>query len=62
MRQDVERTDTARESFDAMREMHQIDRRMIGTQAARSILRKISGEDVASMVEVDFEIVRRGSA
>ncbi|MCV3735042.1 LacI family DNA-binding transcriptional regulator [Rhizobium sp. TRM96647] len=39
-----------------------IDRRMIGTQAARSILRKISGEDVASMVEVDFEIVRRGSA
>ncbi|WEX88008.1 LacI family DNA-binding transcriptional regulator [Sinorhizobium garamanticum] len=39
-----------------------IDRRMIGTKAARSILRKISGETVEPMIEIDFEIVARQSA
>lgn len=39
-----------------------IDRRMIGTQAARSILKKISGEIVEPMIGIDFTIVERRSA
>ncbi len=40
-----------------------IDRRDIGTKAARSILRKLSGEvDVETMLNVDFQIVARGTA
>ncbi|WP_026187062.1 LacI family DNA-binding transcriptional regulator [Ensifer sp. BR816] len=39
-----------------------IDRRMIGTQAARSILRKLSGEEVEPMIKIGFEIVVRHSA
>ncbi len=40
-----------------------IDRRDIGTKAARSILRKIDGdENVESMVTIDFHIVARGTA
>ncbi|MFT2214791.1 LacI family DNA-binding transcriptional regulator [Rhizobium giardinii] len=39
-----------------------IDRRMIGTQAARSILAKIAGKPVAPLIEIDFEIVKRLSA
>lgn len=40
-----------------------IDRREIGTRAARSILRKISGEEEETpMLNIDFAIVRRGTA
>ncbi len=40
-----------------------IDRRDIGTKAARSILRKIAGdENVEAMIDVDFHIVARGTA
>ncbi len=40
-----------------------IDRRGIGTKAAQSILRKIAGdEDVEAMINVDFQIVARGTA
>jgi LacI family gluconate utilization system Gnt-I transcriptional repressor len=40
-----------------------IDRREIGTKAARSILRKIEGDkDVEAMINVDFHIVARGTA
>ena len=40
-----------------------IDRRGIGTKAAQSILKKIAGsEDVEVMIDVDFEIVVRGTA
>ncbi|NTJ44203.1 LacI family DNA-binding transcriptional regulator [Agrobacterium larrymoorei] len=39
-----------------------IDRRDIGTKAARSILRKIAGdENVEAMVNIDFNIVARGT-
>ena len=40
-----------------------IDRRDIGTKAARSILRKIDGtERVEAMINIDFHIVARGTA
>ncbi|MFK3780171.1 LacI family DNA-binding transcriptional regulator [Agrobacterium sp. NPDC089420] len=40
-----------------------IDRRDIGTKAARSILRKIEGDrDVEAMINIDFHIVARGTA
>lgn len=40
-----------------------IDRRDIGTQAARSILRKIDGDsNVDTMITIDFHIVARGTA
>ncbi|XUY30258.1 LacI family DNA-binding transcriptional regulator (plasmid) [Agrobacterium sp. rho-8.1] len=40
-----------------------IDRRDIGTQAARSILRKIDGDpNVETMITIDFHIVARGTA
>jgi LacI family gluconate utilization system Gnt-I transcriptional repressor len=40
-----------------------IDRRDIGTKAAQSILRKIAGDEhVEAMINVDFQIVARGTA
>ncbi|TCV68731.1 LacI family DNA-binding transcriptional regulator [Neorhizobium sp. S3-V5DH] len=40
-----------------------IDRRGIGTKAAQSILRKIAGDEhVETMMNVDFQIVTRGTA
>lgn len=40
-----------------------IDRRDIGTKAARSILRKIEGDrNVEAMINIDFHIVARGTA
>jgi len=40
-----------------------IDRRDIGTKAARSILRKIAGDtSVEAMIDIDFHIVARGTA
>jgi LacI family gluconate utilization system Gnt-I transcriptional repressor len=40
-----------------------IDRRDIGTKAARSILKKIEGDgNVEAMINIDFHIVARGTA
>ncbi|ACP26402.1 putative transcriptional regulator protein, LacI family [Sinorhizobium fredii NGR234] len=40
-----------------------IDRRMIGTKAARAILAKLSGDEtVVPMIDIDFEIIKRATA